>query len=199
MAGTWRAYLGNLWGGFRVGSDKALLLVSPGELKVSDAGTIELSARYDPPGSGWRALVAALITLILIVLVAQAIGGCAGPGWLLWYILIIFIRRQPVRLNLEKSERVVIDAASHRLAFLIDFMEAKRWVAFEIKENFDTVVQRISATMGTPLSEGKIVRRLRAATVFVLVALVLFAVLVFLSIFLFMMYQSTARPQVDIV
>jgi hypothetical protein len=193
MAGTWKAYLGNLWGGFRVDSDKALPLVSPGELKISDAGTIQLSARYDPPGSGWRALVAALITLILIVLVAQAIGGCAGPGWLLWYLLIIFVRRQPVLLNLEKSERVVIDAASHRLAFLADFLGGKRWIAFEIKENFDAVVQGISATIGTPVSEGKIARRLRAATVFVLVSMVVVAVLVFLSIFLFMMYGSTVR------
>lgn len=199
MAGKWRAYLGNLWGGFRVGSDKALALVSPGDLRISDNGTIELSARYDPPGSGWRALVAALITLVLIVLVAQATGGCAGPGWLLWYILIIFIRRQPVRLNLEKAESVVIDPATHRLAFLTNFLGAKSWVAFEIKENFDTVMQSISATIGTPLSEGKIVRRLRAATVFVLVSMILFVVLVFLSIFIYLMYRSTARPQIDVV
>ena len=199
MAGKWRAYLGNLWGGFRVGPDKALPLVSPGELKISAGGTIQLSARYDPPGSGWRALVAALISLVLIVLVAQAVGGCAGPGWLLWYILIIFVRRQPVLLNLEESERVVIDAASHRLAFLADFVGGKRWIAFELKEDFDAVVQSISATIGTPLSEGKIARRLRATTVFVLVTIVLFVVLVFLSIFIYLMYRSRGRPQVDIV
>lgn len=120
MAGIWRVHLGNLWGGFRVGSNKAVLLVSPGDLKVSDAGTIDLSARYDPPGSGWRALVAALITLVVVVLLAQAMGSCAGPGWLLWYILFIFIRRHPVTLNLEQSESVVVDAVSRRLGFHTD-------------------------------------------------------------------------------
>ena len=199
MAGTWRAHLGNLWGGFRVGPDKAVPLVSPGELKISEGGIIKLSARYDPPGSGWRALLAALITFVLVVLFAQAIGGCAGPGWLLWYILIIFVRRQPVLLNLEGAESVVIDSASRRLAFLVDFLGPKRWVAFEIKENFDVVVQSISETIGMPLSEGKIARRWRTATVFVLVAMVLFVVLVFLSIFIYFMYRSTARPRIDVI
>jgi hypothetical protein len=194
MAGTWKVYLGNLWGSFRVGSSKALLLVSPGELKISDAGTVELSARYDPPGSGWRALVAAIITGILVTLVAQATGGCAGPGWLLWYILIILIRRQPLTLNLENSENVVVDAVSRRLGFLIDFRGVKRWVAFEIKENFDPVVQSVRATMAAPISEGKIARRLRAAMIFVLVVMVLFAFLIFLSILIPVMYRSRVRP-----
>ena len=193
MAGKWRAYLGNLWGGFRVGPDKALPLVSPGELKISAGGTIQLSARYDPPGSGWRALVAALISLVLIVLVAQAVGGCAGPGWLLWYILFIYIRRRQVTIDLEKSESVVVDGASRRLGFLTEFLGEKRWVAFEIKENFDTAAQGVSTTITAPISDGKITRRLRAATIFVFVTLGLFAVLIFLSIFLFMLYGSRGR------
>jgi hypothetical protein len=194
MAGTWRAYLGNLWGGFRVGSNKAVLLVSPGELKTSDAGTIELSARYDPPGSGWRALVASLITLIVIVLAAQATGFCAGPGWLLWYILIVFMRRRSAVLGLEDSEAITVDTANHRLGFLTEFMGAKRWVAFEIKENFDAAVQSVSATFSAPISEGKIARRLRAATVFVFVAVAFVALMIFLSIFIYLMYQSRVRP-----
>jgi hypothetical protein len=194
MASTWKARLGNLWGGFRVVKNKALPLVSPGEFKISDEGTIELSARYDPPGSGWRALVVALITGVVVTLLAQATGSCAGPGWLLWYIVIIFIRRQPVTLNLETSESVVVDSVSHRLGFLTDFMGAKRWVAFEIKENFDAAVQSIRATMPAPISEGKIARRLRAATIFVFVAIGLFALMIFASIFFVMLYRTRVRP-----
>ncbi|MEK6336175.1 MAG: hypothetical protein AABM67_14700 [Acidobacteriota bacterium] len=193
MAGTWNARLGNLWGGFRVGSNKALLLVSPGDFHISDAGKIDLSARYDPPGSGWRALLAALGTLIIVVLLAQAMGTCVGPGWLLWYILFIYIRRRQVTIDLEKSESVVVDAASRRLGFLTEFLGEKRWVAFEIKENFETAVQGVSTTITAPISEGKIARRLRAATIFVFVTLGLFAVLIFLSIFVYMLYGSRGR------
>ena len=194
MAGTWRAYLGNLWGGFRVGPNKAALLVSPGDLRMSDEGAVELAARYDPPGSGWRALVAAIITGILVAIVAQATGACAGPGWLLWYIIIILMRRQPVTLNLEKAETVVVDPTTRRLGFFTDFQGAKRWVAFEIKENFEAALQSIRATMSAPISEGKIARRLRAATIAFIVALVFFAVMIFLSIFIFMIYRSRVRP-----
>lgn len=194
MASTWKASLGNLWGGFRVGKNKALPLVSPGEFKISDKGTVELSARYDPPGSGWRALVASLITLILVVLVAQATGACAGPGWLLWYIVITLVRRQPVNLNLENSESIVMDSGHRRLGFLVDFLDRKQWVAFELKENFDVAVQSLRATVPAPITEGQIVRRFRAATIFVIVAVLLFAVMIFLSVFVYMMYRSSARP-----
>jgi len=193
MAGKWKARMGNLWGGFRVGSNKALPLVNPGEFKISDNGTIELSARYDPPGSGWRALVVAIVTGILVTIVAQATGFCAGPGWLLWCILIILIRRQWVSLNLENSESVVVDSANHRLGFLTDFQGEKRWVAFEIKENFDLLVQSITAVVPAPVAEGKIARRLRAATVAVLVTLAILVVMILLSILVVMRYRSTFR------
>lgn len=194
MAGTWGVRLGNMWGGFRVGSNSALLLVSPGELRISDEGTVELSARYDPPGSGWRALVASLITLVVILVVAQATGGCAGPGWLLWYILIILIRRTPVTLNLERSESVIVDGANRRLGFLTEFLGAKRWVAFEIRAGFDHAVQGIRATTTAPITEGRITRRLRAATIFVLAAVGLFGLMIFLSMFMYFMYRSRVRP-----
>ncbi len=58
---TWRVNLGSMWRGFRVQGTKAAQLVKQGLLRVSNEGTLELSAHYDPLGSGWLALLAAIV------------------------------------------------------------------------------------------------------------------------------------------
>ena len=199
MTGRWNARLGNLWGGFRVGSNKALPLVNPGEFKISDKGTIELSARYDPPGSGWRALIVAIVTGILVTIVAQATGFCAGPGWLLWYILIILVRRKPATLTLAQSESVVVDAGNHRLGFLIDFQGDKHWVAFEIPgEQFHGALQSVKANMAERCTDGQITRRLKGSTIAIIVMAGLIVLLMIFAIVFPMIYMGRQRPRIDV-
>jgi hypothetical protein len=198
MAGSWRVQLGNLWGGFRVGSNKALQLVNPGEFTISDKGTVELSARYDPPGSGWRALIAAIATGIVITIAAQATGFCAGPGWLLWYVLIVQMRRRPATLTLAGAESVVMDAGNRRLGFLIDFLGGKSWVAFEIPgEQFHNALQSLKATTSAPLSEGQIKRRLKGSTIAIIVMVGLMVVLMIFAIVFPLMYAGRQRPRIN--
>lgn len=110
MANSWKVTLGTIWRGFKVQGTKAARFVREGVLSVSDDGTLRLSARYDPSGSGWLALLAAIVTGVVATLIAQATGTCAGPGWLLWYIVIVLMRRKSQDVNLQGSESVVIDS-----------------------------------------------------------------------------------------
>jgi len=200
MARAWRANLGNLWGGFRVGRNKALAIVSPGEFKISDEGTPELSARYDPPGSGWRALLLAIATGLLVSILAQAVGFCAGPGWLLWYFLVVLMRRKPVTLSLAQSESVVVDSGNRRLGFLGDFLGGKHWVAFEIPgEQFHDALQSLKANMAERCTDGPITRRLRASTIAIIV-MVAFTVLMMIFAILFpLIYKARRRHQEKIL
>jgi hypothetical protein len=199
MANSWRVQLGNLWGGFRVGSNKALPLVNPGEFKISDKGTVELSARYDPPGSGWRALIVAIVTGILVTILAQATGFCAGPGWLLWYILIILVRRKPATLTLAQAESVVVDAGNRRLGFLIDFQGARHWVAFEIPgEQFHEALKSLKATTPAQINEGQIKRRLKGSTIAIIVMVGLMVVLMIFAIVFPLMYAGRQRPRINV-
>ena len=195
MPTTWKTSLGNLWGGFRLSKDKALPLVSPGEFTISDEGVPELSARYDPPGSGWRALVAAIATAIVITIAAQATGFCAGPGWLLWYILIVLVRRKPITLNLAQAESIVVDSGNRRLGFLGDFLDGKRWVAFEIPgEQFHDALHGLKATMAERCADGQITRRLKGSTIAIIVIVGLTVLMIIFSVVFAMIYMSRGRP-----
>ena len=195
MTSTWKASLGNLWGGFRLGKNKALPLVSPGEFTISDEGAPELSARYDPPGSGWRALLAAIATAIVITIAAQATGFCAGPGWLLWYILIVLVRRKPITLNLAQSESIVVDSGNRRLGFLGDFLDGKHWVAFEIPgEQFHDALQSLKATLAERCTDGPIARRLKGSTIAIIVIACLTVLIIIFSVVFAMIYMSRGRP-----
>ena len=195
MASTWKTNLGSLWGGFRLGKDKVLPLVSPGEFTISDAGMPELSARYDPPGSGWRALLAAIATAIVITIAAQATGFCAGPGWLLWYFLIVLVRRKPVTLNLAQSESIVVDSANRRLGFLGDFLDGKHWVAFEIPGlQFHEALQSLKATMAERCADGQITRRLKGSTIAIIVIACFTVLMIIFAVVFPMIYMSRGRP-----
>jgi len=200
VARTWKANLGNLWGGFRVGRNKALAIVSPGEFKTSDTGTPELSVRYDPPGSGWRALLLAIATGLVVSILAQAVGFCAGPGWLLWYILIVLMRRRPVILNLAQSESVVVDSGNRRLGFLGDFLGGKRWVAFEIPgQQFQDALQSLKETMAERCTDGEIRRRLRAPMIVIIVIVALTMVMIVFAIVFPLIDKGRRRPQEKIL
>lgn len=194
MANTWEVSLGSLWRGFKTQGNRAAQLVKQGTLTMSDDGTLELAAKYDPPGSGWFALLAAIVTGILVTVIAQATGGCAGPGWLLWFIIIALMRRRTVNVNLQNSDAVVVDSPNRRLAFHTNFEGKQRWIAFDVIENFDSAAQRVRALMPSRCADGKIDRGLSSSSIVLLVLLVLFAVLIAFSIVAFLIWSSRSAP-----
>jgi hypothetical protein len=158
---------------------------------------LELSTQYDPPGSGWLALGAALITGILVTLIAQATGACAGPGWLLWFIVIALLRRRTVSINVHEADAAIIDPANRRLAFHADFEGKRRWVAVDVPQNFDEAAQAVTAQMPGRVVQDKIDRALTSGSIALIVLACLFIALILVSIiaaFIFTVVRPSRPP-----
>src|SRR5262249_6026787 len=120
MSGSWNVRLGSLWRTFKVQGARTAPFVKTGTFD-SAAGRLQLTAKYDPPGSGWLGAGAAIVTGVLVVVAAQQFGFCAGPGWIFWFVGIAMLRRRTANLDLVEADAVHIDAANRRLAFHINF------------------------------------------------------------------------------
>ncbi|MCY2987547.1 MAG: hypothetical protein NTY19_06745 [Planctomycetota bacterium] len=175
VAEKWEAYVGSFLGGFRVGKERAVQLVKPASVGLLRGGGLELSARYDPPGSGWLALVASIITVILVFALAQTLGFMGGPGWLLWYILIVAMRRREVTFNLLDAESVVVDEKNRRFAFRSKFDQVPCWFAIEIRTRFDELQSRVNTSFQGKVTDGDVTR----PSMTVVIVLLLFLVLLF--------------------
>lgn len=198
MSGNWDVRLGSLWRTFKVQGRRASPFVKSGRLSA-DQGRLELTTQYDPPGSGWLALGAALVTGILVALVAQATGGCAGPGWLLWFIGIALLRRRKVTINLQEADATVIDPANRRLAFQLNFEGKRRWVAVELPQNFDEAAQAVATQMPGRTVQDNINRALTSGSIALIVSGILFGVLILVSViaaFFFMAVRPSRTPSV---
>jgi hypothetical protein len=171
MEKTWNVVLGNFLGGFKVNKKSSLALVKPATFRVSDEEELEFSARYDPPGSGWYALLATIITGVVVWVIAQAVGFMAGPGILVWYLIFLYARRQDVRIALHEAEEVIIDPKNRRFAFRIPFKDKMRWLAFQTGDDFDEISQYIEARMPQQCIEGEIVRPSMVPVIILLVFL----------------------------
>lgn len=195
---SWKVHLGGLWGGFKVYGGNAAPLANPGELTIYNDGRIELSARFDPSGSGWMALVAAIGTGIFIGIVAQQTGFCAGPGWLPWYLIITLIRRRGTSVFLHDAGNIIVDTSQRRMGFLADCEGQRQWVAFEIKDNFPEALQSLKMIKQTGVTEGKIDRRIKPVTVVGIIVLVFVAIILLIALSVFFA-ASTSRPtQIDV-
>jgi len=175
IAKKWEAHVGSFLGGFRVGEQKAIPLVKPASVGLFRSGELELSARYDPPGSGWLALVATIVSTVVVFALAQALGFMVGPGWLVWYILIVAMRRRDVVFNLIDTESVVVDAKNGRMAFRSKFDQVPCWVAIELRTGFDDLLERINTMFEGKVTNDDVTRPSMA----VVIVLVLIVVLVF--------------------
>jgi hypothetical protein len=66
VAATWKADVGAFLGYLKVNGKGALHLAKPAALNLFEDGRMSFSSRYDPPGSGWMALFAAIGTAIVV-------------------------------------------------------------------------------------------------------------------------------------
>lgn len=191
MDNQWKANLGSLWRGFKVNGKRAAPLVGTGVISRSEEGKFELSAKYDPPGSWWMAIGAGLVTAFFVTAMAQALGAFIGPGWGLWYVIIVLVRRRNISVQLAESESAVIDNASRRIGFFTEFEGRKHWAAFEAREDFDGLIEALKAIDSFTVSEGKIGRRLKAFSIILLI----FLVLIFVSIFAAFLFMARRMPE----
>jgi hypothetical protein len=158
MTKAWKAHFGGFLGGFRIGGKTPVQMANPGALTLSDDGALLFSARYDPPGSGWLAVLATVITGLVVCVLAQVLGFMAGPGWLVWYWIFLTWRRQQVRLNLGGAETAVIDADHSRFGFRTEVQGRKRWIAFEIWQQFDEASGHVRTLLASRCTDGSITR-----------------------------------------
>jgi hypothetical protein len=81
-----------------------------GTLTLGD-GSATLEGVYDPPYSGWIAFLPTIATGVVVGVVASEVGAAAGPGWIIWYLLIREMRKKPLRCVLapESVGEAVLD------------------------------------------------------------------------------------------
>jgi hypothetical protein len=181
MSHTWDVKLGSLWRTYKVQGRRVAPFVKDGTLAARERG-LRLETKYDPPGSGWLAAGAALVTGIVVILGAQTLGVCAGPGWLAWFLGIALLRRRPATLNLNEADAVIADPVNRRLAFHLNYEGKPRWVAFEVTQNFDEAARVVAEEMPGRVAEEKIERALTSGSIALIVIAILFAALILVSI-----------------
>jgi len=168
----WKVNFATFLGGFQVKGKRSIQLLKPGILSLSDKGILQLSGRFDPPGSGWMALLATIITAIVFAFMALARGYTpgfyAGPGWLIWYLIIVLIRREKVSIPLQNSESVVLDPSSRRMGFRTNFTAKDCWVVFEIKDGFEEASKCVRTLLSSRCSNGKIGYKSRLPLIIIL-------------------------------
>ena len=191
MFNSWNVRLGSLWRTYKVQASRAAPFVKEGTLTQTDHG-LELIARYDPPGSGWMAAGAALVTGIIVVIAAQALGSCAGPGWLLWFLGIALLRRRTVTLNVQEADRAIIDPANRRLAFHVEFEGKPRWVALDVPQDFEAAGQAVAAQLQGRVFQDKIERALTSGSIALIVLASLFVAMILFSLLAVFVFMARA-------
>jgi len=142
-------------GAFKAGKGKKLLLAKPCHL-VSENGTVKLQGRTYKPGSGWLALLATFGTFIVVVLVAQAIGFAAGPGYLIWYFIIRSKRKEDIELDLSQSTKIIADDTRHRIAIEIPVDETPAWIGIGSKADYEQAKSLLSTLPGATIENRPI-------------------------------------------
>jgi|GEM_PF-2135824 len=194
MANTWNVTLGSLWRTYKVQGGRAGPFVKTGTLTAT-AERLELTTKYDPPGSGWLAAVAALVTGVVVVIGAQQLGFCAGPGWIFWFIGIALLRRRTVTLNAREADAAIIDPANRRLAFRLNFQGKMRWVAVDVPQDFEGAGQAVATQMAGRVVQDKIERALTSGSIALIVLAIAFAVLILISVIAAFVFMSMRPPR----
>lgn len=193
MHEKWDITLGSLWRTFKVRGRKAGPFVKKGSLTTTDSG-LEVTVQYDPPGSGWMAFGATMVTGIIVFAIAQATGSCAGPGWLLWFIGIALLRRRTVTLNVQDAEMAIIDPANRRLAFLTTFEGKQRWIAVNlVGPDFEGAAQAVAMQFQGRVFQDKIDRALTSGSIGLIVFGSVLVVMILLSVIAAFVFFATSR------
>jgi competence protein ComGC len=142
-------------GRFSAGPGKRVTLISPTAL-LAENRTAKLKSRIQKPGAAWLALVASVITFIIVIVVAQAIGFAAGPGYLIWYYIFSRNRRTEIELDLAASLEVVADDTRQRIAIRIPVEGTTAWIGLNPKGDYPRVRSLLSGIAGLSMRSGPV-------------------------------------------
>jgi hypothetical protein len=143
-----------MFGGFRAEGKTGWQLTPPTLLRESPEGKLEMLGKYDPPGSGWLAVGASIVTFIVVFAIAQFTGFMAGPGWLVWYYIIRATRREDVTMDLTNAEDVLLDDNKKRMAIRTEFNGRSKWMIFGVNQDYEGEAALVRSTYGTRVREG---------------------------------------------
>jgi competence protein ComGC len=155
-------------GQFSAGAGNRAILVSPVTL-VAEHGMLKLKGRYQKPGAGRLAVIATIITFVAVILVAQALGFAAGPGYLIWYYIFSRNRRADIELDLANSLEVVTDDAKRRIAIRIPVDSAPSWIGISPKNDYPRIISLLSGMPGVSLRSGSVKKSLSLVAVVILI------------------------------
>lgn len=142
-------------GRYSAGSGTRFPLLPPCQLSTEN-GRVNLSGRYQRPGAGWRALLATGITFVIVVIVAQAVGFAAGPGYLIWYYIFSRMRRADIELDLASAQEAVADDRKQRLAFRIPIEGKPAWIGFGAKSDYPRILSMLRGVPGLNIRSGDV-------------------------------------------
>jgi len=153
---SWAVRGSSLLGLYRVDGHRALALTGDATLFALEDGSVILRAHYDPPGSAFFALLATVVASLVSAAMLAAAGFYVTPGWIVWYILIVLLRRQPVDFNLANATSVTIDWRASRVGFLIKLGSRYRWVAVELRSEFASAENALRAAFPETVRDGRV-------------------------------------------
>lgn len=168
-------------GRYRGGAGTRFLLLPPCSLEVAN-GRAKLSARYQKPGAGWRALLASVITMIVVAVVAQALGYAIGPGFLIWYWIFSRKLRAEIDLDLATAQEAIADDRTQRMAFLIPVEGKPVWVGFGAKDDYARILPVLQGVPGLNIKSGDVKKSKSVLLVWVLVVIFFIAIVAAISI-----------------
>ncbi|MGE0607151.1 MAG: hypothetical protein AB7O62_08675 [Pirellulales bacterium] len=180
---SWPARGGTFFGPYRVHGRNSVGLARNATISILEDDRVVVDGKYDPPGTLLLAFLATILGLVFFVVMLRALGFAAAPGWLVWYIIILLIRRRPVTFNLKTAEAIVTDSSASRVAFKAPLGGRSRWFALQVRERFGDVLATLkTAVPPERLSEGPIARPSLVPIVLLLILILtipLFIALVF--------------------
>lgn len=137
------------------GSGGVIRLVRPPRL-VFGEGEVVLESKYDPPGNGWRALLVTVITVFVVYAIAKGTGAAAGPGIIVWFLIIRAVRRKENQWNLREAKEIVIDKDRRRISLLLPFGDKDAWAGMKISSEDEGVFDELLATPNLKIQEGEL-------------------------------------------
>lgn len=141
---------------YKGGSGKAIKIAGQPSISYSTSSGFILKGRYDPPGTGWWAILATVITGIVITALAQAFGFMAGPGYIIWYYIIRSKRRRDINEKLQNIKEVVFDNERKSLALFTQFQDKNVWLGFRVEKDYEKLVNAFSAVLKERCRTGRL-------------------------------------------
>src|SRR5690606_25675635 len=84
------------------------------------------------------------------------LGFVAAPGWLVWYIILVLVRRRNIAVNLDNAKSIIVDPATSRVAVHAPIEGRDRWFALQLASDFEPVSKTLNAAFLQKVSQGTV-------------------------------------------